>query len=134
MRRWLFAGLLLVAGCLRIDDVAAAEQAVDQFHSELNASKFDKIYAQAAPDWKQASSELETARLFGIMHGKLGSFVFGKRTSARAEPGPHGKVIRLVYVSKFQKADGEEFFTFRRSGDTAQLTAYDVHLRSLGSG
>jgi hypothetical protein len=134
MRRLLLTVLLLLCGCSGGEDLAAAEKEIGRFHAQLNAGHFDKIYVDAAPDWKQASPRDDTIKLFAGLHNKLGLFVAGKQNSWRVNYGTGGTTILVLYDSKFQKGDGQETFTYRRSGDAVQLVGYNINSRALITG
>jgi hypothetical protein len=131
MRRILIMGLFAVSSCSSGTDIAAVTKAIGAFHSELNAGNFEQIYADSAPDWKQASPKADTVQLFTSIHNKLGDFLSAKQTGWHMNYGTGGTMVTIVDDSKFQKAEGVETFTYRVSGSTAQLVGYNINSRAL---
>ena len=134
MRRLVLAGLLVLSGCSGGEDLGDSENAIARFHAELDAGQFDTIYAAAAPEWKRVSTKADTEQLFAGIHNKLGPFVSGKQNGWRVNYTTGGTTIVIVYDSKFQKGDGQETFTFSRSGKGIQLVGYNLNSRALITG
>jgi hypothetical protein len=134
MRRLFLTVFFVLAGCSSGDDLAAAQKAISHFHDQMNAGQFDKIYVESSPEWKQVSPKDDTIELFTGVRAKLGAFLSGKQNSWRVNYGTGGTTILVLYDSKFQKADGQETFTYRRSGDGVQLVGYNINSRALITG
>jgi hypothetical protein len=122
---------MLLIGCSGGEDLGAANKGIARFHSELNAGQFDKIFAESAPEWKQASPRADTVQLFTGIRKKMGAYISGKQNSWRVNYGTGGTTILVLYDSKFKKGDGQETFTYRRSGDGVQLVGYSLNSRAL---
>jgi hypothetical protein len=125
---------LFLAGCTGGDDVAVTEQAIGRFHKELNAGAFVGIHQNASAEWKEASSEPASVELFNGVRRKLGKFVSGKQSGWKVNYGTAGTIVVLQYDSKFEKGDAQETFTYRRSGDRAELIGYNINSRALITG
>jgi hypothetical protein len=134
MRRLVLAGLLVLSGCSSSDELGASEKEIARFHTQLDAGQFDAIYAAAAPEWKNVSTQPDTIQLFTGIHNKLGSFVSGTQSGWKVNYGTGGTTIIIVYDSKFEKGDGQETFTFQRSGGSIQLVGYNINSRALITG
>jgi hypothetical protein len=134
MRRLLLASLILLPSCSGGEDLGAANREIGRFHAELNAGQFDRIFAESAPEWKQASPRADTIKLFTAIHNKMGAYVSGNQNSWRVNYGTGGTIILVLYDSKFQKGDGQETFTYRRSGDDVQLVGYNLNSPTLITG
>jgi hypothetical protein len=131
MRRLVLAGLLVLSSCSSGEDLGDSEKEIAHFHAEMDAGQFDTIYAASAPEWQKVSTKADTVQLFTGIHNKLGSFVSGKQTSWNVNYGTGGTTIVILYDGKFQKGDGQETFTFRRSGKNIQLVGYNLNSRAL---
>ena len=126
MRRILIMGLFTVSSCSSGTDIAAVTKAIGAFHSELNAGNFEQIYADSAPDWKQASPKADTAQLFTSIHNKLGGFLPTKQTGWHVNYGTGGTMVPIVDDSKFQL---RPIGTGRR-GDVESCNRVDADLQT----
>lgn len=134
MRYLIAALILLLSACSGGEDLDSAEKAIDRFHSELNAGNFERIHENAAPEWKKASSKADMVQLFQAVRNKLGPFVSGKQNGWRVNYTTGGTFVLVLFESKYQKGDATETFTFRRSGESAQLVGYNINSRALITG
>src|ERR1700733_15069079 len=69
----LAAMTLLFTGCHPLRDKSAAEAAVTEFHTRLDAGSFDSIYSDADDSFKSAGSYKDFSALLAAVHKKLGN-------------------------------------------------------------
>jgi len=131
MRRLLAVALLSLSCCSGSKDLQASQQAIARFHAELNQAQFDQIYAESSPDWKQATKQADTIKLFSAIHTKLGLYINGKQDAWRVNYGSGGNTVVVQLQSKYQKGNATELFTLTDSGGSAQLIGYNINSLAL---
>jgi hypothetical protein len=63
----------LLAACSASEKkLQAAETAVSQFHADLNANRFDAIYAEATDEFRNSASRAEYEQFIRTVREKLG--------------------------------------------------------------
>lgn len=134
MRWFIVAAMLVVAACTGGENLAAAEKEIGRFHANLNAGEFTRIHEGAGPQWKQTTSKTDAESIFRAIRTKLGPYEAGKQNGWRVNYGTGGTLVVVRYESHFQKGDAIETFTFRRSGDNAQLVGYNINSKTLITG
>jgi hypothetical protein len=135
MRKIVVALLVIVlAGCAGGEDLRQADEAVAQFHSELNGGDYETIYGSAATGFKNVSSKADATKLFEAVHRKLGAYKSGKRTNWKANYSTSGNNLVLQYDSKFERGDATELFTFVRDGHGVRLFGYNINSPVLITG
>ncbi|HVP44396.1 MAG TPA: hypothetical protein VMS96_13265, partial [Terriglobales bacterium] len=68
----LFGYLLYQCGTGLHKGMKLGEAAVQDFHSMLNASQYDRIYDQASEEFQQSGKKEELTAFFKAVHDKLG--------------------------------------------------------------
>jgi len=120
-----------LAGCSSKEDIAKAEAAVDQFHKELNASEFDKIYDESSDGMKANASQEKLTKLLSAVHRKLGAFQSGKSTGWKVTAGTSGTIVTLGYTTTYERGEANETFIFKVVADKALLQGYNVNSNDL---
>ena len=134
MRILLIALMMSLGACSGGKDLARSEQAIARFHEQLNSNQFDEIYKNASPEWKGASSQADSQKLFAAVRKKLGPFQSGKQVGWRANYGTGGSTVVVQYDSKYEKGAATEIFTYRPSDPTPVLIGYNINSPVLITG
>jgi hypothetical protein len=126
-----FALVLLSASCSVGRYKQAAEQAVDNFHSQLNEERYQEIYDNADELFRNAQSETEITNIFRAIREKLGPLTGKTQSGFGVEMKPAGTFVTLVYSADFVKGKATEKFTWRVVNEKAVLVRYDINSPSL---
>ncbi len=131
-KHWLaVVAALALSGCSMARDVPAATTAIDAFHAQLNAGRFDPLWQGASPDFKTASPEPAFVHLLGAVHRKLGLFKSGKGTGFNENVSPAGTFVTIGYASAYQRGQALEQFVYRMDSGRPTLAGYHVNSDAL---
>lgn len=100
--------------------------AVDAFHRRYTASDFSAIYETSHSALKEGMTKEEVRLRLVEVHTKLGN---GRDVSSSCETvviGSNGRLLRVEYLSKFEKGTAWETYDWRIQGKDAKLLAYAV--------
>ena len=134
MRIIIAALCLCLVACSGGEDVAEAKRNIDSFHVQLNAGKFEDIHNQTGSEWKDATTRSDAIELFSAVRTKLGPFRSGKQTGWHVNYGTGGKTIIVQIESQYEKGTAVETFTFKDSGEKAQMVGYNINSKALITG
>ena len=123
--------LLSLGACSPGRDVPVAEKAVATFHAQLNANRFDAVYAGAAPEFRSATSGPVLTRLLSTVHRKLGDFRTGKTMGWNDNVSTSGHIVSLRYAASYARGPAMESFSYRIDGDAAVLVGYHTSSDAL---
>ena len=134
-----FAGvtLLMIVGfslcsCTgTVADVASARKAVAHFHKQLDQEKYADMYAEAAPELRQATKQEDFLALMSAVHRKLGVVQDATQTQFNVNWTTSGTRVHLNYQTKFADGNATEAFTWKIGGDRPSLIGYNVNSNAL---
>ena len=113
-----------------------AQVAIDTFTRDFSAGRFDKIYAEAAQEWRDRVTPEQSDQTFRTLKEKLGDVRERNFTSGRQQQQPSGgpPVNSLVirYNTSFERADAIESFTLVERDERYLLAGYSVSSNALG--
>lgn len=117
--------LLLLSSCAvdeRRSIPAGAQATVDRVTEDIAAGRNEKVYQEAAPEWRAKVSSEENARILGRVRERLGrveSRALHKGTEQQsAAPPLSGHALELYYATRFERGSATERFTLlERSGE-----------------
>ena len=113
-----------------------AQEAIDTFTRDFADGRFDKIYAEAAQEWRDRVTPEQSDQTFRTIKEKLGDVRERTFTSGRQQQKPSGgpPEISLVirYNTSFERADGMESFTLVERDERYLLAGYSVSSNVLG--
>ena len=125
--------LLLSPACAvdeRRDVPAAAREAVERVTEDIEAGRDEKVYAEAAEEWRAAVASDENARLLRRVRERLGRVetrtLHQGREQQSASPPLSGHALELVYSTRFERGAGVERFTLLERGGEWLLAGYSV--------
>lgn len=113
-------------------DRQAAENAVEAFHTRLNAEKYQEIYVEADDQFRHASGESEITEFLAKVHRSLGILRRARETQLKVGyiQGLGAQVI-LSYDSEFEKGRAVEQFLFQMRDSKALRVRYDIKSPAL---
>ena len=120
-----------LAGCSVGHDLPAVNAAVGVFHQELNAQDFDKIYSDAGPDFKNASSQADFTQLLSAIHRKLGNYVSGAAGGWNDNVNTSGHFVTVGFSARYEQGAAEENFVYRIDNGNALLAGYHISSNAL---
>lgn len=134
-----FAGvsLLMVVGfslcsCTgTVADVTSARKAVVHFHQQLDQEKYADMYAEAAPELREATKQRDFLALMSAVHRKLGVVQDATQTQFNVNWTTSGTRVHLNYQTKFAAGNATETFTWKIGGDHPSLVGYNINSNAL---
>ena len=128
-----FAALIiLLTSCGSGKDIAAAQQGVGQFHSQLDSEQYHEIYAAADDSFHKATTETDFIALLQAIHRKLGKTQKSEqRTFQVGWYTGTGKTVTLGYDTNFAGGAASEQFVWGLRGDQPVLLGYHVTSNAL---
>ena len=104
----------------RRDVPAGAQAAVERVTEDIAAGRDEKVYAEAAEEWRAPVSAEENARILARVRERL-----GPRREPRAAQGTEqqsaspplsGHTLELIYSTRFERGSATESFTLLERG------------------
>ncbi|MCA1566978.1 MAG: DUF3887 domain-containing protein [Acidobacteria bacterium] len=134
----LFLSLALAAACgverKRSGLPPDAQAAVNDITGDLARGDYEKIYAEAAAEWRQTARPDESRANLERIHKALGGVLSRAQLSAQergagAQAG--GRTLVVSYNTKFERADAIETFTLVERQGRWLLARYAVNSNAL---
>ena len=131
--------LLFAVGCTlranRIGIPPQAQEAIDAISNDISEGVYEKIYNEAAEEWRQATSLEQANATFKRLKDKLGnvkSRSFHSATEQHNASGPlPGHSFIITYKTTFERGDGMETFTLVERDGRWLLARYFVNSDAL---
>lgn len=127
----LVALTLLLCACSPSLSTADSEAAVGKLHQQFDASRFEEVYDNSAPELKAATSKEKFLSFMKVVRRKLGTIHSTKQANWRVFAGTNGNFIDLVYNTTFEHGQGVESFRFRTDLGAPQLVGYHINSTEL---
>ncbi len=112
-----------------------AQATIDSVTADIAAAQDEKIYSEAAQEWRQASTLDQTKEFFKTLRTKLGNvksrafhMARGAQNTGGAEPG---QSFIVQYQTSFERAEGMETFTLVERQGRWLLARYFVNSDAL---
>jgi hypothetical protein len=131
-----FLVALLAPACAvreqRAELPAAAQTAIDTLSDDIAAGRDDKIYAEAADEWRQAATADESRAQLARVRNAFGRVLSRVLVTGRAEQATNGgQAVTATFNTRFERADAIETFTLIERDGRWQLARYAVHSDAL---
>jgi hypothetical protein len=125
--------LLLFSACAvdeRHNVPAGAQATVERVTEDVAAGRDEKVYREAAEEWRANVSAEESARTLARVRERLGrveSRALHTGREQRSAPAPlSGHTLELVYQTRFERGNAMERFTLLERGGDWLLAGYNV--------
>ena len=109
---------------------AGAQAALDAAIEDIDAGRYEKLYNQAADEWRSESTLDQSKATFETLRRRLGNVRTRIRQSAREEQTStapvRGHSLVVTYQTTFEHADGMETFLLLEHGGRWYLARYFV--------
>src|SRR5437660_5516641 len=114
---------------------AGAQAVLDASIEDIDAGRYEKLYQEAADEWRQSATLEQSEATLKTLHEKLGAVRVRDFETAREEqtstaPIP-GHSLIVVYQTSFEHGQGMETFTLVEHGGTWSLPRYYVSSTAL---
>src|SRR5437588_1986631 len=114
---------------------AGARTVLDASIEDLDAGRYEKLYQEAADEWRQSATLEQSEATLKTLHEKLGAVRVRDFETARDEqtstaPIP-GHSLIVVYQTSFERGQGMETFTLVEHGGRWYLARYFVSSTAL---
>lgn len=110
---------------------AGAQAALDTAMEDIDAGRYEKLYNDAAPEWRADASLEDAKATLERIREKLGRPGVRNQQTAREEQTGTGHAIIVIYQTSFERGAGMETFTLVERGGTWQLAKYFVSSTAL---
>ena len=109
---------------------AAAQAALQTAIDDIDAGRYDKVYQEAADEWRNQSSLEESKATLQKMRDRLGVARTRTQQTAREEQTSTAPVaghsVSVIYQTTFDRGEGIETFTLIEHGGNWALAKYYV--------
>lgn len=130
-----FTYLALVLSCTpgarRSGLPAGAQAALDTAIEDIDAGRYEKIYNDAAPEWRADASLEDSQATLQRVREKLGRPGVRNQQTAREEQTGTGHTVIVIYQTSFERGEAMETFTLVDRDGTWQLAKYFVSSTAL---
>jgi len=131
----LFVTLVLIVisaacsqGTRRSGVPAGAQAALDRSLEDIDAGRYEKLYHEAADEWRNETTLDESKATFQRLRDKLGNVRTRNLQSAREEQTStapiKGHSVVIVYQTTFERGEGMETLTLLEHGGQWYLARY----------
>jgi len=132
----LFLSISCSEGIRRSGIPAGAQSALDTSIEDIDAGRYDKLYNEAADEWRRNVSLDESKATFQRLRDKLGTARRRDLQTAREEQTATapiaGHSVVVIYQTSFDHGEGMENFTLLEHGGKWYLAKYFVSSTALG--
>ncbi len=114
---------------------AGAQTVLDKSLEDIDAGRYEKLYHEAANEWRNESTLDESKATFQRLRDKLGQIRTRSLQSAREEQTStapiKGHSVVVVYQTSFERGEGMETVTLLEHGGQWYLARYLVSSSGL---
>jgi hypothetical protein len=114
---------------------AAAQTVLDASIEDIDAGRYEKLYHEAADEWRNDTTLDESKATFQKLHDKLGKVHTRDLQSVREEQTSTapiaGHSLVALYQTSFEQGSGMETFTLVERGGRWYLARYYVNSNAL---
>jgi hypothetical protein len=120
---------LIAMSCSRARETA--EAASQEFRARITRSAYSDIVKSAAPEFQNATTELDFANTMEGVKQLLGPWQSSEAPTWKVFAGISGQTVTLVYKSHFERGAAIEEFVWRIQGGRPALRGYHVKSSAL---
>ena len=112
-----------------------AQAAIDETSSDISEGRYEKIYTEAAEEWKKATTLEQSNATFETLKTKLGEVTSRAFHSASEQQNSSGTLpghsFVITYKTTFDRGEGMETFTLIERDGRWRLARYFVNSDAL---
>ena len=128
---WIIVLGFLVAACSSSEHLDTAQAETHRFWQMMEAEQFASIYADAAEDFRKATSEEGLAKFLSAVNRKLGKMKTAKKESWNVNYHTSGTFVTLGYNTQLDQGKATEQFVFVINDRKASLVRYNINSAEL---
>jgi hypothetical protein len=125
----LFAGCTLKAN--RGGIPAQAQATIDTVSADIAEARYEKIYTEAAEEWRQAATLEQSNATFKTLKERAGNVKSRSFHSAAEQDNTGSHSFVITYTTSFERAEGMETFTLVERDGRWLLARYFVNSDAL---
>jgi len=110
---------------------AGAQTVLETAIEDINAGRYEKLYNEAAPEWRAATSLDESKATFERLRERLGNAGVRNQQTAREEQTGAGHTLIVIYQTSFEHGHAMETFTLVDHSGKWQMAKYFVSSTAL---
>ena len=114
---------------------SGAQSAIDNITNDLTRGDYEKIYAEAAEEWRRTNKPDESRANLERISNALGQMLSRAQLSAQERENASGDLaghtLSVSYNTKFERADAIETFTLVERSGRWLLARYAVNSNAL---
>src|SRR3989442_13991386 len=114
---------------------AGAQTVLDASIEDLDAGRYEKLYQEAADEWRQSATLEQSEATLKTLHEKLGNARVRNFETAREEQTSTAPIsahsLIVIYQTSFDRGQGMETFTLVEHGEMWYLARYFVSSTGL---
>ena len=108
-----------------------AQAVIDTTTSDIAEGRYEKIYNEAAEEWRQAATLEQASATFKTLKDKLGNVRSRSYHSATEQDSTDNHTFIITYTTTFERAEGMETFTLVERDQRWLLARYFVNSDAL---
>ena len=108
-----------------------AQAVIDVTSNDLAEGRYEKIYAEAAEEWRQAATPEQANATFKRLKERLGNVKSRSFHSATDQDSTSGHTFTITYNTSFEHGEGMETFTLVERDNRWLLARYFVNSDAL---
>ena len=110
---------------------AGAQAALDAAIEDIDAGRYEKLYKEAADEWRRESTLDQSRATFATLQEKLGKVHLRNLQGVNEEQTGTAHSVFVTYQTSFDRGDAMETFTLVERGGRWQLARYYVTSTAL---
>ncbi|HEV7843294.1 MAG TPA: DUF4019 domain-containing protein [Pyrinomonadaceae bacterium] len=112
-----------------------AQAVIDAFSKDMAEGRYEKIYADAAEEWRKTATVEQSEEFFKTLKEKLGGVKTRNLQTVRDQENSSGQLsghsLVVIYQTAFERAEGMETFTLVDRDGRWLLAGYFVNSSAL---
>jgi hypothetical protein len=108
-----------------------AQAVIDGFSKDVQHERYDKIYTDAADEWRRTTTLEQSKEFFKTLREKLGAVNIRTVQTIREQENSGGQLpgrsLVVIYQTTFERAEGMETFTLVEREERWLLAGYFVN-------
>jgi Protein of unknown function (DUF4019) len=110
---------------------AGAQAVLDTAIEDIDAGRYEKLYNEAAPEWRADATAEQSKATLQRLREKLGKPTVRNQQTAREEQTGTSHTVIVIYQTSFERSSAMETFTLVEHGGIWQLAKYFVSSTAL---
>ena len=110
---------------------AGAQAALDATIADIDAGRYEKLYKEAADEWRRESTLDQSRATFATLQEKLGKVHVRNLQGVNEEQTGTAHSVFVTYQTSFDRGDAMETFTLVERGGRWQVARYYVTSTAL---